>query len=219
MSEWNVEKLLDHVQELLGEPTGSFYNISTRLDLMNQAQREMNEEARAIVARAEIPLVLGQREYDLPDDFLCFDREVPQVVEISGQRVNPRVVDVGYLETVRPQWQDETGHRGTPEFLFVRNGAVMLYPTPTTLGTLHVPYVVLPDELVDMDDVPFNGITRLNRFAPALAYKVAFISTIGRAPQLAGNYQSLYAQQERLMRHFTRSNPQKPQSIRPTQER
>ena len=217
MSEWNVETLLNHVQELLGEPVGSFYNISTRLDLMNQAQNTMNEETRAIVDRAEIATTIGERFYDLPEDFQTFDLESPLYVSITGQRIEPKVVDIGFLSTIRPQWQDETGHRGVPEFIVVRNSQVMLYPTPVQPGTLHVPYVVFPEPLVDMEDVPFNGIPRLNRFATGLAYWVAFIQTLGRAPQLAGNYRQMYTEQERMLRHFTRTNPQKPQSIRPTQ--
>lgn len=214
---WNVEKLLNHVQELMGEPVGSFYNISTRLDQMNQAQNTMNEEARALVARASITTNLGERWYDLPDDFQTFDQEPLLYISIVGGRTEPRVVDFGYLSTIRPQWQDETGHRGVPEFAVLRNGQVMLYPTPVHPGTLHVPYVVLPEPLQDMEDVPFNGLTRLNRFAPGLAYWVAFINTLGRAPELASTYRAMYVEQERLLRHFTRSNPQKPQQIRPTQ--
>jgi hypothetical protein len=203
VASWTVGKLLDHIQEILGEPVGGFYNISTRLDLMNQAQRELNHETRAITDSASISVTAGQRDYPIPADFLTFDREAP-VFSDGTTRTHLEVVDPADLDRRFHSWQDTT-HQGTPMYLFVRNGTITLYPTPQAAGTLHFPYIVEPTDLVNVDDVPFNGLPQLNRFAPALAYKVAF--------------QDLFERQERLMRHHVRSSPQHKPGIQPGRER
>jgi hypothetical protein len=218
MASWNVYSLLNHAQELMGEPVGAFFNISTRLDQMNQAQRELNDETRAITDADTVAVVAGTRDYNLPLDFLTFERETPTFLDQSGNRHRVTVVDPAWLDARYPSWQDLTTHTGTPLHLFVRNGALTIYPTPDSAGTLTVPYVVEPAELTQMSDVPFNGLARLNRFAPALAYKVAFVNTIARAPQLASMFLELYERQERLMRHFTRTNPQHKPGVRPVTE-
>jgi len=213
MAEWTVGKLLDHVQELLAEPVGGFYNISTRLDQLNQAQRELAHESRAFVGSANTTVVIGTRDYALPADFLSLYWEAPYFVDTAGQRSTLEVIDPGLLATRFPHWQDLT-HAGTPTHLLVRNGTLTLYPTPTSGGTLTLPYVLEPAELVEMDDVPFDALPHYNRFAPALAYRVAFINSVARAPQLASMYRDLFERQERLMRHYARSNPQSKPGVR-----
>lgn len=215
MASWNAERLLDHVQELLGEPVGSFYNISTRLDQMNQAQRELSHETRAILGTTDIAVVLGTREYALPADFLTFSSEAPYFVDGSSQQHELVVTDLGMMARRFPRWQDSSANVGLPTHLVVRNGTLTLYPTPNQGVTLTLPYVAEPTALAEMDDEPFNGISHLNRFAPALAYKAAFVTSIGRAPQVASMFQDLYERQERLMRHFVRSNPQNKPGVRP----
>lgn len=218
MASWNVSRLLDHAQELMGEPVGGFFNISSRLDQFNQAQRELNEETRALSDVGSIAVEISTRDYDLPADFLSFDLEAPTFTDASGSITTVQVTDTNYLDRTVPGWQHLTTNTGTPTHLIVRNGQVTLFPTPDAAGTLNLPYIVEPTELTDMDDVPFNGLQRLNRFAPALAYKVAFVNTIARAPQLAVMFQDLYEKQERLMRHFARSSPQQNAGVRPTLE-
>ena len=218
MAEWNVRRLLDHVQELVGEMPGSFYNISTRLDLMNQAQRELNHETRALAAVQAIPVVQGTRGYTLAFDFLSPDQQAPYFETTAGAVSGVRVVNAAYMDRTLPGWQDASLSTGTPTHLIVRNGGVTLYPTPDASGTLHLPYLVEPDPLERDEDVPFNGDSSLNRFAPALAYKVAFVVTLARAPTIASAFQDLYEKQERLMRHFVRSNPQWKPGVWPTQE-
>jgi hypothetical protein len=218
MADWTLGTLLDHVQELLGEPVGAFYNISTRTSLLNQAQRTMVEETRALTSSDSIAVTAGTRGYDIPANFMTFDREAPYFIDSSGDRDKLEVVDVSDLDARYPNWQDVTGQTGTPGQVFLRNETLTLYPTPSKSGTLVLPYVVDPTELSQLDDVPFNGYSRLNRFAPALAYYAAFVTMMGRAPAVAMNYRQLFDEQVRLMRHYTRTSPQQWRSIRPTTE-
>jgi hypothetical protein len=213
---WTVSTLLDMVQELLGEPVGGFYNISTRLQYMNQAQREMNEETRALTASSDISVTSGTRDYSVPADFQTFAQEAPFFKDLSGNRTRLNVVSPSDLDARFDHWQDDDVHEGDPAYVLLRNGTLPLHPTPDTSGTITLPYLVEPDELVDMDDVPFNGLSRYNRFSPALAYKVAFIQMIGRAPQVAAMFRDLYERELREMRHYVRTNPQNHLEIRPT---
>jgi hypothetical protein len=61
----------------------------------------------------------------------------------------------------------------------------------------------------------FNGIENLNKYALALAYKVAAVHMLPRAPQLGQYYQSLYQKELRQMRHDIRVNPQRQARLRP----
>lgn len=218
MAEWTVRRLLDHVQELIGEPVGSFYNISTRLDQMNQAQRELNHETRALGSSQTIPVVAGTRTYTLAADFLAPDVQAPYFRDAGGTITQIQIVSGSYLDRTVPGWQDTALNTGTPQYGMIRNGELTLYPTPDQDGTLTFPYLVEPNELAADADVPFNGLASLNRFAPALAYKVAFVNTIARAPAVASAFMDLYERQERLMRHNVRSNPQLKEGIWPTRE-
>jgi len=215
MADLTVSDLLDTVQELLGEPVGSFYNISRRLSHMNQAQREMVEEARALVSEDSIAVVAGTRDYDIAADFMTFSQEAPYFTDLSSNRTNLEVVTPGFLDQAHPYWQQDSTHSGTPRYILLENGSFTLHPNPDSAGTLTVPYIVDPTELAEMDDVPFNGISRLNRHSMGLAYYSAFLSGIGLVPQQAMVYKDLYEKEVREMRHYVRTTPQNHLSVRP----
>lgn len=216
MANLTVRDLMDTVQELLGEPIGGFYNISRRLSHMNQAQREMVEEARALLSSGTVNVVSGTRDYDVPTGFMTFSQESPYFVPTSGSsRVTLKVTTESFLDDAYPQWQDDDTYEGTPMYIVLRNGTLTLHPNPDAAGTLTVPFVVDPTELADMDDVPFNGISRLNRHAMGLAFYSAFLSAMGRAPQQAMVYKDLYEKELREMRHYVRTSPQHQLSVRP----
>lgn len=216
MPNLTVGDLLDTVQELLGEPVGGFYNISRRLSLMNQAQREMVEESRALVSTLEESVSSGTRTYNLPSDFLTFSQERPYFTDSGGDRSNLKVVTPSFLDQVNPHWQDDTRHSGTPMYLVLENGTLTLHPNPDSSGTLTVPYIVDPTELADVDDVPFDGVTRLNRHAMGLAYYAAYIGAMGMSAQQAFAYKDMYEKELREMRHYVRTTPQNHLEVRPT---
>jgi hypothetical protein len=215
MANWTVKTLLDHTQELLGEPAGGYYNISSRLSLFNQAQREMVEETRALVSEARVALQPYVREYDLPADFQTFERRRPYLELLTGGVRDIEVIDSHALDRRVPGWQDPEAYEGEPRYAYVENDKLVVLPTPSGPATLVLPYVVIPDELAQEDDPPFNGVQRLNRFGVALAYRAAFVTMLARSPQVAMAMQSLYESEVRSMRHFTRSNPQNPQQYSP----
>jgi len=217
MPNWTTEDLLNHVQELIGEPVGGYYNISTRLRQLNQAQREMVQDTRALTADVSIPTVVNQRTYYLPDDFLTYAKEQPYYVDTNNNSHKLQVVDVDWMDSIDPGWRDDRqANYGKAQFM-VMTGAqeFVLYPAVNEVGTITIPYVVDPDELEDFSDEVFNGVTNMNRYSVGLAYKVAAMYLMPRVPQLAQQYLSMYNVELRKMRHDIRSNPQHQQTLRP----
>ena len=218
MPTWKVKDILNHVQDLIGEPVGSFYNVSTRLTQINQAQRELVQDTRAIQDVAIIPAVVGQAEYDLPSDFLTYGREQPYYSNAISATQKLQVVDVGWLDETFPHWRDATlSANATPKYLAdIGQMKFVLHVTPGDLGTIYVPYVVAPTDVETLEDEVFNGIETVNRYSLALAYKVAAVYMMPRVPQLGQQYLSMYNRELRQMRHDLRVNPQKQAKLRPT---
>lgn len=216
---WNLEDILEHIQELIGEPAGGYYNLSSRLRQINLAQRELCHETRAIQDVFDLSTITDQSTYGLPSNFLTYGKESPYLVETGGTTGAIKVVTPGWMDSAFPGWRAEGSQttRGTPQYIVNRtSGEFTLHPTPGRVQTVRIPYVVDPDELVNLEDVPFNGISELNRFSLAIAYKVASAWFMPRAPDLGSRYNNLAKEQERLMRSAMQSNPQQPIQIRPT---
>jgi hypothetical protein len=211
---WTANALLDRIQDLLGEPYGSFYNLSSRLTALNVAQREMVAESRALPGYAEFSLDPDQREVELPEDFLTFSKEDPYVIRTDGTSMSLDVKDPKWVEARLPGWRTNPG-RGTPTYAVKRGRHLILSPVPDNYLTLSLPYIVAPLDMTGPEDLPFNGDADLNRFAIGLAYHVAHILMLPRAPAYAQQLQQLYVLEERKMRDHVRSNPQHAQTIRP----
>lgn len=207
---WNAGALLDTIQELLGEPVGGFYNITRRLAHLSQAQNEMVVETSAIQEDGQLDVEPGRAEYWLPGLFVRFGDRQPYLGDSALEVVPPRALDMMY-----PAWRSGKD-KGTPQYIVQEGRAVFLYPTPNDAGTLHYNYIPYVTPILELEQLPFNERMDLNRFAPALAYKVAATLVAPRSPQLAQMYEGMYVGEEKKMRHFVRSNAQKPQSIYPT---
>lgn len=209
-----VEDLLDQIQQLIGEEPGDYYNISQRLLQLSQAQQELVDETSALLENAELEVQAGEATVALPEDFQRLGDRRP--VFVVGSHSYPlTVVPPRYMDDTSPAWRRQA-YTGTPQYLVQEGTELVLYPTPRQSGTLDLNYIPIPQELTEMDQLPFNGRADLNRYAPALAYKVAFLVALPRAPQLAAMYEDMYIREEKKMRHFVRSNAQKTQSIYPT---
>ena len=217
MVNWTVQEILDQIQELVGEPVGGYYNITTRLKLMNQAQREMVREARSLRDVVEIPIVANTTAYTFDADFLTYSKEQPYIKESTGNTRKLTVVDVDFMDRTIPGWRNSNNATGTPtHVIMIDNQSIELFPMPLTSSTLVVPYVPAPAELSDLDDTLFDGVPQLSEFALAVAYKVAGMYMLPRAPQLADQYLSSYGRLISEMRSAVNTNPQHHQYIRPT---
>ena len=219
MSNWRVSDVLDQIQELVGEPAGAYYNISNRLNQLNQAQREMVEDSRAIHKEIEIPTEIGKRTYILPDNFLTYSKVSPFYKEASNNVYLLKVVDTGFMDIVLPGWQKDSPlpPTGKPQYIVMTGVQEFeLHPASSDpTAKIVINYVVDPPALTDLTDEIFAGHTSLNRFGYALALKVAAMYMMPRSPQLGQQYLGQYNAELRKMRALVRSNPQHPQTLRP----
>jgi hypothetical protein len=216
MPNWKTRDILDHIQDLVGEPVGGFYNLTTRLKQLNQAQRELVQDTRALTQEIQLPTELGLSRYYLPNDFLTFGKESPYFKDaFTTQKL--QVVDASWMDDMYPDWRDDRiTTNGVPMYLVTTPAyEFTLFPTPNRQGDVVIPYVVDPHELQDMDDEVFNGNEVMNRYAPALAYKVAATYMMPRVPQLGQQYLAMYNRELREMRHNLRSSPQHKSGLRP----
>lgn len=232
---WNVERLLAHVQRLVGEPEGAFYNIQSRLDDFNRTQEEIVVETRAITKYATLTTTDDNREVDLPTDFLMFAQTGLRYHDGSENYYPVEVVSAADIDDLYPQWkfsdQYGTGSYGAgsygdlnynqeiPEHAWVTNQDTLnLLPLPGG-GDIEFEYVAAPTQLTDLDDEPFNGITALNRFSVALAFKAANIEMLPINPQYATVLNNMYIQEVKKLRDVLRRNPQTDNRIKPVKAR
>lgn len=204
-----AEMLLDLVQEFLGEPVGGFYNISQRLALLSQVQNEMVAETGAIQCTATILVEGGNPIVPTPSGFARLGNLRPVFNDTTLRVVPPLELDL-----LKPEWQTEDTN-AVPEYITMRGSDMILSPTPALNGTLIITYVPVLAPFSEMEDTAFNGYPNIERFAIGIAYKVAAIIATPRNPTVAQMYADMYVQEERKMRHATRSNPQKGQRIFP----
>lgn len=216
---WTASDLLDHIQELIAEPVGGFYNISSRLSQLNLAQRLLVEQTRALPTSGTIAVTAGTQDYSLPADFLTFAAQDCYLTESGSTTITPlNVVTAAMLDRLIPGWQDTT-ITSTPTYLVQAGSSIKLVPMPDASYTLNLPYIKAPADMVELSDEPFDGDPNLNRHATALAYYVARTYMMARAPEIAQQFESLFRREQRMMRHYVRSNPQLHVGIDPLAQR
>lgn len=208
-NQWTAERISERVQELIGEPAGGFYNWSDRLVVMNTGQEELVLETQALTTRASIPLVDGQGE--LPDDLLELTHNTPYLQTAGGNQIPLEMVGAYHIEENFPIGAGPFA--GTPTLATVEDDTIFVYPKPTE-GDVVIRYVVRPADMVDFEDVPFNGSPRLNRYAEGIAFYTATRIMLPRNPQLATVYQNAYIQTQKNMRHDLRSRAHTPSQLR-----
>lgn len=117
---------------------------------------------------------------------------------------------------------DELVEAGDPTNLVIRApGTYELYPHPKAPGVILFSYWSSGDSIDSMpvgtafEWVPFGGEASLNKFADALAYRVASDILIPYNPETSAYLRKLYDQEVRKMRHAVRSDPVKHEHVAP----
>lgn len=205
---WSAHDLLDQVQELIGEMPGDFYNISSRLKLLNLAQNEMVRKTLALDTEATVALD-ADGVLIMPEDFLTFAKPAPQYVDPGGRYYPLKVLSKRQLDEYDPAWRSARTTPDVPKVLIEDESEFRVHPAPSAMGDVLLPYVPRPEPLTDSaESYPFNGVAKLQEFGIALAYYAANIVMLPRAPQVAGMYYNIYEQQLRDMRFAARNNAQ-----------
>jgi hypothetical protein len=127
------------------------------------------------------------------------------------------IISPSQADYLFPNWQDAADLYPTssPTHGWLTNqNTLNLLPLPNG-GDVELTYVKRPDDMVQLDDEPFDGNVALNRFAIALAYKMANRLTLPRNPQYATILNNMYIEEQKKLRDYLRRDPQQHQAIRP----
>lgn len=170
-------KLVDFVRTFVGVDSPGVELPATAhvLDLLNQAQAESSAE---LGLPAKLLTVTAQTSpFNLPADALGTDA----VIEVryapnSGETRLLRVVSIEQAGVEFPNWEQDT-NADEPRVAIYSTGVdsmpdVYVYPNPGA-ANYFVLYKVLPADMTDLSDSPFNG--ELDRFHIMLAHYVTFM--------------------------------------------
>lgn len=197
---WSVDLILDRVQELLNEGPGDFYNFQTRMMLLNQAQEELIKNTNAFYKEARL-------DYDpevgveFPRDFIKFASNKPYWENTSGTLTPLTVATTYRVEELSSDWRSAEVSE-TPSHLIEDD--LTVYPTPSSPGTLILPYIYRPYYLHEGSDIPLGGNRKYGNYSDAISYWVASRVLIATNPNLSATYQTIYQAEEAKMREEVR---------------
>lgn len=173
-------KLIDFVRTFVQIDTNRQVELPATahvLDLLNRAQDEMSAELG--LPTRYLTISNQSTPFDLPADA----RDSDPIIEIryapnDSQTVNLPLMSIERAGLVYPNWMQDTA-ASDPVVAIVSGGTdalsnVYVYPNPGS-GDFYVLYKVVPAEMSDLNDEPFNG--ELDRFHIALAHYVTFMLT------------------------------------------
>lgn len=173
----NAGKLIDFVGTFVrvDVPGAELPATAHVLDLLNQAQDEASAELGVPMKLVEV--ANQSSAFNLPADARNADPIIEARVKVSvgGTRLL-RQLSIERAGLEYPDWETSTA-TGDPEVLIYSTGVdsiPMVYPHPLPSDeTFFILYRVKPADMVDLNDVPFNG--ELDRFHIMLAHYVTFM--------------------------------------------
>lgn len=211
MSQWNRTNLLQHAQMLVGMHAGDLYNFELWSVLLNQAQNDAVARSYALnKSGAEFPYD-PTVAFEEPADFLDFSFLQPKFKAANGVSYALEVISQKQLEEKFPTWR-ESNTTATPTCITEYD--FHIHPKPAAAGTLILPYVFRPRQINDDNDVPFNGLSRYDRFAEMLPYYIASKALLVANPQAAGSMWTIYERQLRQLKEFVREKVQSTNYVR-----
>ncbi len=181
-------------RELAANSTSPLFTVARRKLAVNWAQLEFVKQTECLKRNTTIPLVTETPEYDIEatvSDFALIAKAGPSI-RITSTNGSVRYIQgddfqetsVERLNHERPGWRGESA--GTPDsyYLDPDGGAINfgLVPAPSiTAGdtwVLMLPYVIVPNNMVDDADEPFtvgaNSIRSLRMYHRGLVHGAAY---------------------------------------------
>lgn len=90
---YTLSDILDQIQELMGQPQGSFYNMESRMRAIQATHDSLVRETGALIRRGRAEVVEGETVVNsFPDDFLAFAGSPIVFQRAERKSVAPRVV-------------------------------------------------------------------------------------------------------------------------------
>jgi hypothetical protein len=173
-------------------------------EFINEGQRDAISDTMCIRKSTTFELVIDQRLYDLPSDFIAMHRLTLEN-EIRKE-TSPKQKDQK-LE----QWEIVTGRPQEYYIDFTQRTKVGMYPFPsgsTELGTIKIAYFAQATDLSLDADIPFNSIEEFTPFHKMLAYySAARMTEIDGVIGLTNRYMSKYLEYKSRFYNYCRKRP------------
>lgn len=157
----------------LGSLDTQLFTAARRKAAINEAQQEFVRLTGCLTREAQVSLSDGDDEVDLEavitdDDFIELTKDGVQLKQVSGS--NTRYIagddlprrDIPWLDRHMPGWRSAADSTPTAHYLREDGGLTLLGLTPplaisgSDTWTLIVPYIALPEDMVDDADEPFT---------------------------------------------------------------
>jgi len=176
-----LTNLLTYCSDLLDDPNNTYFtttNLTLRLNLaLRELQKRLisaNEQWYMTCATAS--MVAGQRNYALPSDFLSLIR-LDYITQGSGDTATTQKL----FEITPNQVDLITDVSGDPQFYVLQQSSIALYPTPTSVRTLHIYYAYYVADMVNGSDIP-DAPAQFHEYIAILAARDCYIKD-GRSIQ------------------------------------
>ncbi len=116
--------LLTDIRAELADPTKERWSDSRLLVLLSQAQVEVASETRVLIKRISIPVIAGQREYNL-------DKDTELVLRVTNTQTPIELLSHYEMDALKTNWEQDTGP--TVEkvvYDLLSPNKLILYPIP-----------------------------------------------------------------------------------------
>lgn len=152
-------QLSQDLKRIFGDESGVQLDIADIQRWANAAQTEIVNNNNAIKAKATLPTVVGQANYDFPDV------KIQQIESLHYD--NMRLENVPFAEAERyliSADPDQT-QQGTPSFWYEWDGVLTVWPKPDSTKNLTLYYTAYPElltgdtnQLLGLPDKFYNAI-------------------------------------------------------------
>lgn len=155
--------VIRRVRTMVGDSGGSFVENTEAIDLINDAQLQINLEAKIIEATHAFSTVAGTFSYAVPATFMSAKRlllaDIGYVKQVSRNELvrNYRALTIS------------TSGRGTPTAFSIDGMNIKLYPTPDRVISCTLEHIRTPIEITGTSDV-LTLPTFLHPYVPRMVY-------------------------------------------------
>lgn len=201
--------ILSEVASVVGDPSFRSYAQSIFLSVLNDSQDEIVSELECLQSiDTSLVLVANTGEYDAPSTFLKFpsrgvDGTEGMITLGTNGTVQLEHTSVELLNTHEPGWRSVDA--GSPRQVYLIEGSTVtigFHPKPSANfisdkgSTVHVRQVLIPTEIGNDNNLPFNNSPRLRFLHRLLKLKaIATMRAYDRKFEDALSYEQLYERQ------------------------
>lgn len=157
-----LRDILAEIKRSLKEPASGVghWTDSELLRRVNIGQRKIVRYTDCLQAKTNINSISGEPNYNKPANFLKIIRVYYGKNRLFGVPVAD--LDIWSAEMRGQVWQDIVGN---PTHYIEYPDKITLYPKPISSGdSISIEYVVKPNDLVYVDETPFNGVSYLEDY-------------------------------------------------------